>query len=107
MAFVLLAGAIFAEIIGTSLLKTTEGFTRLTPTIVCLAAYGAAFYLLAKALEKGMRTDIAYALWSGIGVFAIAIIGITFFGHPFSMVKLVGVVLIIGGVVILSLAGVH
>ena len=107
MAITFLAGAIVLEIIATSLLKTTEGFTKLGPTLFVLAAYGSAFYLLARSLEKGMQTGIAYALWAGIGVFVIATIGIIAFGEPVSMSKLAGIGLIIGGVITLNLAGAH
>lgn len=107
MALTFLTGAIILEIIATSLLKTTEGFTKLGPTLLVLAAYGAAFYMLAQALEKGMQTGIAYALWAGVGVFVIATIGIVAFGEPLSLAKLLGIGLIIGGVITLNLAGAH
>lgn len=107
MALTFLAGAIILEIIATSLLKTTEGFTRFGPTLLVLAAYGSAFYLLSRALDEGMQTGIAYALWAGVGVFVIATIGIIAFGEPISPPKVVGLGLIIGGVMTLNLAGAH
>lgn len=107
MAFAFLAGAIILEIIATSLLRTTEGFTNIGPTLVVLAAYGSAFYLLARALQLGMQTGVAYALWSGLGVFAIATIGMIAFGEPLSVTKLLGLGFIIAGVFTLNLAGAH
>lgn len=107
MAFVYLATAILAEIIGTTSLKYTEGFTRLAPTLLTLASYGAAIFFLARSLERGMQIGIAYALWSGIGVFAITLIGVFFLGEPFTVMKFLGIGLIIGGVVTLSLTGVQ
>lgn len=107
MALTFLTGAIILEIIATSLLKTTEGFTKIGPTLTVLAAYGSAFYLLARALQLGMQTGVAYALWAGVGVFVIATIGVLVFGEPLSASKLLGLGLIIGGVVTLNLAGAH
>ena len=71
MAYLLLYGAIFAEVLSTSLLKSTEGFTRLWPTVICLVGYAASFALLAMSIARGMQTDVAYALWSAIGTAVI------------------------------------
>lgn len=105
MAYIYLFAAVFLEVVGTSFLKSTEGFTRLWPTIACLAAYGTAFLLLAQSLEKGMQVGIAYAIWAGVGISIIAAVGILFLGEPFSITKLLGISLIIGGVVTLNLSG--
>lgn len=107
MAYLLLYGAIFAEVLSTSLLKSTEGFTRLWPTVICLVGYGASFALLAMSISRGMQTDVAYALWSAIGTAAIVCIAVLFLGSPLSVAKVVGVGLIIAGVLTLNLSGAH
>lgn len=107
MAYLLLYGAIFAEVLSTSLLKSTEGFTRPLPTVICLVGYAASFALLAMSISRGMQTDVAYALWSAIGTAVIVLIAVLFLGSPLSVAKVVGVVLIIAGVLTLNLAGAH
>ena len=107
MAYFLLAVAIVAEVIATSLLKTTDGFTRLWPTVGCLAGYAVAFTLMAMAIARGMQVDVAYALWSALGTTAIVLIAVLFLGSPISVTKVIGVALVIGGVITLNMAGAH
>ena len=105
MPYVFLFVAIAAELCATSLLKSTEGFTRLVPTISCLALYSVSFLGLAQAV-KTIPVGVAYALWSGLGTVAIVAIGAVFLHEPLSTIKLLGVGLIAAGVVILNLGGV-
>lgn len=107
MAYLYLFIAIFAEVIATSLLKSTDGFSRLWPTVICLAGYAVSFAALAVSISRGMQTDVAYALWSAIGTAAIVLIAVTFLGSPVSVAKVVGVALIVAGVVTLNLGGAH
>lgn len=107
MTYVFLLCAIFAEVIATSLLKSTEGFTRLWPTAICLTGYAISFALLAASISRGMQTDVAYALWSAIGTVLIVLIAVLFLGSTVSVAKVVGVGLIIAGVVTLNLSGAH
>lgn len=107
MTYVFLLCAIVAEVIATSLLKSTEGFTRLWPTVVCLTGYAVSFALLALSIARGMQTDVAYALWSAIGTALIVLIAVLFLGSPVSVAKVLGVGLIIAGVVTLNLTGAH
>lgn len=107
MAYFLLAVAIVAEVIATSLLKSTEGFTRLWPTLACVAGYALAFALMAMAIARGMQVDVAYAVWSALGTTAIVLIAVLFLGSPITIAKVVGVALVIAGVVTLNLAGAH
>jgi small multidrug resistance pump len=107
MAYVFLGFAIALEVLATSLLGNTAGFTRLWPSLGCLACYGMAFYLLSRALQAGMQTGTGYALWSGLGTAAIVIIGLLFLGEPLTAAKAAGVLLIIGGVVVLNVSGAH
>ncbi|GAB3029115.1 multidrug resistance protein Mmr [Mycobacterium bourgelatii] len=107
LAYLFLLGAIFAEVVATSLLKSTEGFTRLWPTVVCLLGYGISFALLSVSISRGMQTDVAYALWSAIGTAGIVLIAVLFLGSPVTVAKILGVGLIIVGVVTLNLSGAH
>ncbi|WP_082983571.1 DMT family transporter [Mycobacterium scrofulaceum] len=107
MTYVFLLCAIVAEVIATSLLKSTDSFTRLWPTVVCLTGYAVSFALLALSIARGMQTDVAYALWSAIGTALIVLIAVLFLGSPVSVAKVVGVGLIIAGVVTLNLSGAH
>jgi small multidrug resistance pump len=107
LTYLLLFGAIITEVVSTSLLKSTEGFTRLWPTVICLVGYGASFTLLAWSIQRGMQTDVAYALWSAIGTAAIVLIAVLFLGSPISVAKVVGIGLIIVGVITLNLSGAH
>lgn len=106
MAYLFLVGAITAEVIGTSLLKATNGFTRLWPTVALVVAYVIAFALLSQAV-KGVPVGVAYAMWSGLGTAAIVAIGAAFLGEPLTLTKVVGVGLVIAGVVVLNLGGTH
>jgi len=107
LTYLFLLCAIFAEVVATSLLKSTEGFTRLWPTVICLVGYAVSFALLALSISRGMQTDVAYALWSAIGTAAIVLIAVLFLGSSVSVAKVVGVALIIAGVVTLNLVGAH
>jgi small multidrug resistance pump len=104
MAWLLLAGAIATEVISTALLKTSDGLTRLIPTIVVTVGYVASFVLLAWALKLQLEVSVAYAIWSGAGTAAIAVIGMLWLGEPLTAVKTIGLVLIIMGTIVLNLA---
>lgn len=106
MAYLFLGLAIAAEVAGTSLIKSTDGFSRLWPSVFCLAAYGLSFAFLAQAV-KDVPVGVAYALWSGIGTVAIVAIGAAFLGEPLSGVKILGIALVVLGVVVLNAAGAH
>lgn len=107
MPYVFLLVAIASEVLGTSLLKATDGFTRLLPTVVCLGAYAAAFAALAWAVKHDLPVGVAYAMWSGLGTAAIVAIGVVFLNEPINIQKVAGVLLVIGGVVVLNLGGTH
>jgi small multidrug resistance pump len=107
VAYLFLLCAIFAEVVATSLLKSTEGFSRPLPTVACLVGYSVAFALLAVSISRGMQTDVAYALWSAIGTAAIVLIAVLFLGSTLSIAKVVGIGLIIAGVLTLNLGGAH
>jgi len=102
--YLFLFGAIAAELFATSLMKSTEGFTRLWPTVTVLAAYGTSFVMLSQAVKQ-IEVGVAYAIWSGVGTAAIVAIGAAFLGEPLTVVKVSGIALIIAGVVVLNLTG--
>ncbi len=106
MPYVFLLAAIAAEVLGTSLLKATEGFTRLWPSVACLAAYVVSLVFLTQVV-KTVPVGVTYAVWSGLGTAAIVAIGVAFFGESLSVVKVLGLVLVVGGVVVLNLGGAH
>ncbi len=100
--YTFLAIAIFSEVIGTLSLKASEGFSRLGPSIVVVVAYGLAFYILSLTL-KTIPVGVAYAIWSGVGVTLVALIGWLVFGQKLDLPAIVGMGLIIAGVIVLNL----
>lgn len=106
MGYLLLTGAIAAEVAGTTAMKYSVGFTRLVPSLVTVVGYLVAFFLLGQTL-KTIEVGTAYAIWAGIGTAAIASIGMVFLGEGMSAVKLAGIVLVIAGVVLLNMGGAH
>ncbi|WP_459214096.1 DMT family transporter [Streptomyces calvus] len=106
MGYALLAAAIAAEVVGTTAMKYSEGFTRLWPSLVTAVGYLVAFALLAQTL-KSLSVGTAYALWSGAGTAVIAAIGVVFLGEGLTLAKAAGIGLIIAGVVVLNLGGAH
>ncbi|MGP3988096.1 DMT family transporter [Streptomyces sp. 3N207] len=106
MAYLMLAGAILAEVLGTTSMKYSDGFSKLVPSLVTAVGYLVAFVLLAQAL-KSMSVGNAYAIWSGAGTAAIALIGMVFIGEAVTAAKILGLLLVICGVVVLNLGGAH
>jgi small multidrug resistance pump len=103
MSWLYLIIAIAFEIVGTSALKMSDGFTRLWPSVVVVGCYLAAFVLLAQSLRT-IEVGIAYAIWSAVGTAAIAVVGILVFGESASLYKLGGIALIMAGVISLHMA---
>jgi small multidrug resistance pump len=93
--------AIIAEVVGTSFLKSAEGFTRIVPSVVVVISYVIAFFFLGLAL-KTLPVGIAYAIWAGAGVALIALAGYAFFGEALDAPAIIGMVLIVAGVVIIN-----
>ena len=100
--YAILAIAIVSEVIGTLSLRASEGFTRLGPSLIVVVAYGLAFYFLSMTL-KSIPVGIAYAVWSGIGVTLVALIGWLVFGQKLDLAAVLGMGLIIAGVIVLNL----
>lgn len=101
MPWVYLALAIAGEIIGTSALKATEGFTKPIPIAITIAGYATAFYFLALTL-KTIPVGVAYAIWSGVGVVAIGLIGYLVFKQTLDWAAVLGMALIVAGVLVMN-----
>lgn len=101
-SYFLLAIAIISELFGTSMLKASEGFTRILPSIGVILGFGVAFFSLSLSL-KTIPLSIAYAIWSGVGTAATAVIGVLIWKEKISFNMVAGIVLIIVGVVLLNL----
>ncbi|MGE3976455.1 MAG: multidrug efflux SMR transporter [Nitrospira sp.] len=101
--WVFLAVAIVSEVIGTSTLKASEGFTRLWPSVVVVAGYASAFYFLSLTL-KTIPVGVAYAIWSGAGVALIAMIAWVLYDQALDLLGMIGMSLIIAGIVVLNLS---
>ena len=96
--------AILTEVVGTTLMKVSQGLTRLIPSVLMFVLYGISFVFMALALKR-IEVSTAYAIWSGLGTALIATIGILWFRESFNIPKLVGLVLIIVGVILLNMRG--
>ncbi|MEU6116263.1 multidrug efflux SMR transporter [Streptomyces sp. NPDC047117] len=104
MAYLTLGAAILVEVLATTAMKYSEGFTKLWPSLGTAVGYLIAFVLLAQTL-KTMSVGTTYAIWSGAGTAVIAAIGMLFLGEAANAARLIGIALIIGGVVVLNLGG--
>ncbi len=97
-----LLGAIALEVVGTTMLQASQQFTRVWPTAGMAVCYGLAFYLLSIALRQ-MPVGIAYAIWSGLGVVLISVIGTVVFRQRLDLPAMVGLAMIVGGVMVINL----
>lgn len=100
--WIFLAVSIFGEVIATSALKSSHGFTKLVPSVVVVAGYGLAFYFLSLAI-KSIPVGIAYAVWAGLGIVLVAAIAWIFHGQKLDLWAFVGMGLIVSGVAVLNL----
>jgi len=102
VAWVWLFVAIVAEVIATTALKSAQGFTRLWPSILVVLGYGIAFYCLSEVV-KSLPLALSYAIWSGVGVALIALLGWLLFGQKLDAPALLGLVLIVSGVLVINI----
>ncbi|AUT59720.1 MULTISPECIES: DMT family transporter [Paraburkholderia] len=100
--YALLGIAIVAEVIATSALRASEGFTRLVPALVVLLGYGISFYCLSLTL-KSLPVGIVYAIWSGVGIVLITLVAIVMYRQVPDLAAVAGLSLIVAGVVVLNL----
>lgn len=101
-----LAGAIALEIAGTTSMKLSQGFTRALPSMLLFVFYLGSIVALTLALRK-IDVSVAYAIWSGVGTAAIAVIGILFFQENISAIKIGSIALIVIGVIGVNMGGAH
>ncbi len=102
MAWFYLALAIIAEVIATSALKASEEFTRPVPSLIVVVGYGVAFFLLTLVLRT-IPVGVAYAIWSGMGIVLVSIVGVVLYKQVPDVAALIGMGLIILGVVVINL----
>jgi small multidrug resistance pump len=102
MQWIYLAIAIVSEVIATSTLKTTEGFTRWIPSLLVVIGYASSFYFLSLTLRT-LPLGVAYAIWSGVGIALLALIGWITYHQSLNSAAIIGITLIIAGVIVLML----
>lgn len=100
--WMLLALAIVAEVVGTSALKASDGFTRLVPSLVVVVGYVVSFYCLSLVLRH-IPVGITYAVWSGLGIVLITVAAFVLFGQRIDLAGWIGMGLIVAGVLVLNL----
>ncbi|MGX9461309.1 DMT family transporter [Shewanella sp. A14] len=101
-SWIFLSVAILTEVVATSALKASDGFSRVVPSIVVVVGYVLSFYFLSLAL-KNIPVGIAYATWAGLGIVLITAIAWVMYGQKLDVGALVGMTLILAGVVIMNL----
>jgi multidrug transporter EmrE-like cation transporter len=102
-AYAFLGLAIVSEVIATSALKASDGMSRIGPAAIVVIGYGIAFYLLALSL-KSLPVGFVYAIWAGLGIIGVALIGAALFGETFTTVKVAGIAMIVAGVALVQLS---
>ncbi|WP_172674400.1 multidrug efflux SMR transporter [Persicobacter sp. CCB-QB2] len=101
MRWIFLTISIISEVIGTSAMNASEGFTKPLPSIITAVGYGVAFYFLSMTLKE-INVSVAYAIWSGAGIVLLAIIGYFWLGQQLDLASIIGIGFIIAGVIIIN-----
>ena len=101
-AWVALAIAILSEVIATSFLKASDGFSKLWPSVIVIVGYASAFYFMSISL-KSIPVGVTYAIWSGTGIVLIALVGWLVLGQTLDWPALLGMSLIVAGVLVIQL----
>jgi small multidrug resistance pump len=101
MNWLFLAVAIIAEVIATSALKASEGFTKTLPSTLVVVGYGIAFYMLSRVLST-IPVGIAYAIWSGAGIVLVSLVGLFVYKQRLDLPAMLGIGLFIAGVVVMQ-----
>ena len=104
--WLLLTLAIMLEVAGTTSMKLSNGFTKIVPSVLLFVFYAASFIALTFAIRR-IDISVAYAVWSGLGMAIVALIGFTFFKEPVTVAKLGCIALIMAGVVGLNMSSQH
>lgn len=100
-SYLMLAIAIVAEVVATSSLKASEGFTRMLPSVLVVAGYVTSFYLLPQIM-KTLPVGVVYAIWCGVGIVAVALVGQVLYKQMLDGAGYLGIGLIVAGVVVLQ-----
>jgi small multidrug resistance pump len=99
--YALLGAAILSELVGTTALKLSAGFTRPVPSVGVVLGYGAAFYLVSLAVEE-LPIGVVYGTWAALGIVGVAAIGVVVFGESVDLAGGVGILLVLAGVYCLT-----
>ncbi|HLS97865.1 MAG: multidrug efflux SMR transporter [Porticoccaceae bacterium] len=102
MHYLQLAIAIVAEVIGTTALKASDGFSRPLPSLLVVLGYGLAFYFMSLVIRT-LPVGVTYAIWSGMGIVLITLVGVVMFRQVPDGPALIGMALIIAGVAVMNL----
>jgi len=102
MPYTYLALAIIAEVVGTSALKASEGFTKIIPSAIVIIGYGIAFYFMAFVL-KTLPVGITYAIWSGLGIVLVTVVSMLLYRQIPDLFAILGMGMIVSGVVVINL----
>lgn len=103
MRWLLLSIAILAELCGTTCMKLSNGFANLYPSILTFVFWGISFTIFIYAL-KHFDLSFIYAIWAGVGILLVSVIGMTYFREPVSMMKIIAIILIAAGVIMLNVS---
>ena len=101
MPYIFLSFAIVSEVVATTALKASAEFTKPVPSVIVVVGYAISFYLLTLVL-RSLPVGVTYAIWAGMGIFLIAVIGAVYYKEIPDLPAVVGMVLIIAGVVVLQ-----
>ena len=93
--------AIIAEVIGSSFLKQSDGFSKLLPAAITITSYLSSFFFLSQAL-KGIPLGTAYAIWAGLGIVLTTAVSVTIFKQKLDLAAIIGIMLIVSGVVVMN-----
>ncbi len=101
MAYVFLGLAIMLEVIATTFLKASQGFTVLVPTLAMAAGYGLSFYFLSLSLHT-VPLGLAYSIWAGLGIVLVSLSGYFIYQQQLDWQAILGISMIIGGVIVIK-----
>lgn len=101
MKYLFLGLAIVLEVLGSSFLKASNGFSKLVPSIITIIAFIACFFFLSQAL-KSIPLGIAYAIWAGLGIVLTALVSVFVFKQTLDFPAILGIIIIIVGVIVMN-----
>ncbi len=105
-SWLFLAAAIVFEVIATTSLKLSHGFTKPIPSIIVILGYSLSFWVISIAM-KTLPLNVVYPIWAGVGTALVVVTGLLIFHESLTPLKTVGILIIIAGVIVLNIAGVH